>query len=72
MTKNIGRLDQVIRILISLILIYIGFINKQMINDPFSSNIIGSIGILSLVVAVVRICPLYILAGINTCKNKEK
>ena len=71
MKTNVGRLDQILRAGISLILVYIGFIDKTFINDPLSSNIIGIIGILNLIVAIVRYCPLYVVAGINTCPAKK-
>ncbi len=72
MKINVGRLDQFLRISVSLILIYIGFIDKNTIHDPLSANILGAIGILFLVVALVRFCPLYILTGINTCHKKNQ
>lgn len=72
MTRNIGGIDSIIRTLISIGLIYIGFVNDSIIIDPFSRNIISLIGVLSLIVVTVGICPLYSLAGINTCANKDK
>ena len=69
MKINVGRLDQTLRIGISLVLIYLGFVDKEVISDTLSSNIIGTIGVINLIVAIVRFCPLYIPAGINTCKK---
>lgn len=71
MKINIGRFDQFLRIGISAGLIYIGFIDKTLIEDELSSNIIGTIGIINLIVAVIRFCPLYVVAGINTCGSKK-
>lgn len=71
MKINVGRLDQMFRIGISFVLIYIAFIDDGFISDPLSSYIIGTIGILNLIVATVRFCPLYIVAGINTCPTKK-
>ncbi|NOQ88980.1 MAG: DUF2892 domain-containing protein [Gammaproteobacteria bacterium] len=71
MKINVGRLDRLLRLGISLVLIYIGFINKEVIPDELSSNIVGTIGVLNLIVAIVRFCPLYIVAGINTCQTKK-
>lgn len=67
MKINIGRLDQAIRITISFVLIYIGFIDEDIISDPLSSNIIGYFGAIMMFIAVVRLCPLYTIVGINTC-----
>jgi len=72
MKINVGRLDQFLRISISLILIYIGFIDDNIIHDPLSSNILGTIGVLFIIVALVRFCPLYTLTGINTCHKKSQ
>jgi len=71
MSKNIGRLDQILRIGISLGLIYIGLINEEFIQDPLSSYIIGTLGVLNLVIALVRYCPLYSLTKINTCHRNN-
>lgn len=71
MVNNIGRIDQVLRLGISVGMIYAGFINEDFIQDNLSSNIIGSLGLLNLIVALVRYCPLYSLADINTCPGKS-
>ena len=66
--RNIGILDMVLRMGLSAAAIYAGFIDTDIINDELSSRIVGIFGALNLVVALVRYCPLYALAGINTCK----
>jgi hypothetical protein len=71
MKANVGRLDQILRIAISLIFIYVGFINEDFIYDSLSSNILGTFGVIFLIVAIVRFCPLYTIADINTCHKKE-
>ncbi len=63
---NIGRMDQIIRLVISLAMIYIGFIDKAILPDPVSSLVLGIFGVINLVVALVRYCPLYAVTGINT------
>ncbi len=65
---NIGRLDRVLRIGISAILIYVSLIDTDFIADPLSSGILAIFAIGNLIVATVRVCPLYTLVGINTCK----
>jgi len=71
MKKNISRLDQLLRLGISLVLIYIGFIDRSIIDDTLSSNILGIIGVINMIVAVARYCPLYVVADINTCQEKK-
>lgn len=72
MKANVGRLDQVIRIAISLVFIYIGFIDKNLIYDPLSSNIIGGFGVVFLMVGAIKFCPLYVITNINTCSKKKQ
>ena len=72
MIKNMGHLDQFLRFGISLVLIYSGFIDDSIVHDSLSRWIIGGIGVASLIVALLRFCPLYTLAGVSTCPNHNK
>ena len=65
-SKNIGHIDQVIRLMISFGMIYFGFFALSLIQDEFSATIVGILGALNLIVALARFCPLYAAAGINT------
>lgn len=69
--KNIGRLDQVIRIVISTSMIYAGFVNAELIQDKFSSILLGVIGAILMCTVILRSCPLYILIGWNTCHDSR-
>lgn len=71
MTKNIGRLDQVLRIGISIGLIYVSVIDEQFILDPLSSYIIAAIGVINMVFALIQYCPLYCFVDIDTRHNKN-
>lgn len=66
MAQNIGRFDQILRIGIGISLIYIGFIDKDIINDTLSSYIIGLLGLMNLIFALIRYCPLYTVTNIST------
>ncbi len=66
--RNIGALDMLLRTGLSAAAIYIGFIDQGIIPDSLSSMIIGGLGVLNMIVALARFCPLYSIAGINTCK----
>ncbi len=72
MTKNMGRIDQVLRLGISIVLIYVGFVDQELINDHLTSMIAGIIGIVNLLSALIGICPLYSITGINTCHKEGK
>ncbi len=68
--RNIGRLDMLIRIVLSLVMIYFGFIN-DLIEDNIARIMLGVIGVTSLFIALIGICPFYILIGYNTRKHKH-
>jgi len=71
MHKNVGRLDQILRIGIGISLIYAGFINESIINDTLSSYIVGGLGLMNIIVALIRHCPFYTMIGLNTCPLKN-
>jgi hypothetical protein len=59
MTKNVGSIDRVLRVVIGLALIvsaYAGWFSPW-----------GYIGVVPLLTALVGICPAYSLFGLNTC-----
>lgn len=71
MPKNIGRLDQILRLGINAGMIYAGFINEELIKDGFSSILLGVIGVILMYPVITRSCPMYILMGWNTCRDKQ-
>ena len=66
MTKNVGGLDRVLRVVIGLVLIAyaipIGF-------HSTGWNWVGWIGVIPLLTAFVGSCPLYSIVGVNTCSR---
>ncbi|MBE8233525.1 MAG: DUF2892 domain-containing protein [Endozoicomonadaceae bacterium] len=70
--KNIGRLDQVLRLGLSACMIYAGFVNEELIQDEFSSILLGVIGTVLMYTVIMRSCPLYILIGWNSCRNNPE
>lgn len=69
--KNIGFLDQVLRLGISGLMVYFGLVDTSIIADPFSARVVGVLGALNILVALVRFCPLYAVVGINTYSAAE-
>lgn len=64
MSKNIGSLDRIARVVLGVLLIAyaipIGF--------PHTGwNAVGWIGVIPLLTAVVGSCPLYSIVGVSTC-----
>jgi len=66
MSKNVGMIDRVIRVVLGLVLIAyavpIGF-------SVTGWNWVGWIGIVPLLTALFGICPLYSMIGLSTCKR---
>lgn len=60
MTKNIGKVDKVARIVIGVIFIVLGIM---------TGSWLGLIGIIPITTAVINWCPLYDLLKINTCEK---
>lgn len=68
---NVGRLDQILRIGIGLVLIWFGFIDDSLISDRLIAALIGILGALNTLAAVLRVCPVYTVTGINTDKHDD-
>lgn len=69
--QNVGRFDQILRIGIGLVLIWVGFIDDSLIGDRIIAALIGIFGVLNMLAAMVRVCPVYTVAGINTDKQDD-
>jgi len=63
MTKNVGTIDKVLRIVVGLAIIAYGV---------FSQSLVGIIGIVPLGTALIGWCPLYPILGISTCSKNEE
>jgi len=61
MSKNVGGIDRILRIVLGLALISLVFVGPQ--------TAWGWIGIVPLFTGVFSWCGLYTVLGINTCKN---
>ncbi|HRJ70151.1 MAG TPA: DUF2892 domain-containing protein [Beijerinckiaceae bacterium] len=69
MTKNVGSVDKILRIVIGLVLIAyaipLGFAKTGW-------NWIGWIGVIPLATAFLGNCPLYSILGVSTCPVEKK
>lgn len=66
MSKNVGTVDRVLRVIIGLLLIAYAI--------PFGFpatgwNWLGWIGLVPLLTALIGICPLYSVLAISTCRR---
>lgn len=62
--KNVGKADQVIRIIAGLILLSLVFIGPK--------TLWGLIGLVPIFTALFGFCPAYKLLGMNTCPTSDK
>lgn len=61
MTRNIGSLDRILRLIVGLCLLALVFVGPK---TPF-----GLIGLVLIATAAMGWCPPYALFGISTCKK---
>lgn len=61
MKCNIGKTDKIIRLILGVVIIAVGYYFKCWL---------GVIGIVLIATALLNWCPLYIPFGINTCKKE--
>lgn len=68
MKKNMGNTDRIIRVIIAIVIAAL----------YFTGTVTGVLGTVLLVLAgvfvatsLVSFCPLYTIAGLNTCPNKQ-
>ncbi|WP_296763157.1 DUF2892 domain-containing protein [Sediminimonas sp.] len=65
MTKNVGTIDRILRIVIGAALIA-GFF----VNPDAKYSWLYLLGIIPLATGIVSSCPLYSIFGMNTCPRK--
>ena len=63
MTTNVGGADQVIRLVLGIVLLALGFLHVVSGMWAIAAYIIGAV---ALVTGVVRFCPAWTVFGINT------
>ena len=67
MTKNVGGIDRILRVVLGLLLIAyaipLGF-------GKTGWNWVGWIGVIPLLTALIGSCPFYSIIGVNYCSRK--
>lgn len=63
--RNVGTFDKVVKVSIGLILLSLIFLVDG------NLKYLGLIGFVPILSATVKVCPLYSIFGINTCKIKK-
>ncbi len=70
MKKNIGIVDRSLRYGLGVFLIWLGlFSGLDVFQAPGVAYAVAAIGLIALLVASVRFCPLYAMLGVKTCRE---
>lgn len=69
MTTNVGTIDRIMRAILGAALLYLAFLSGL---PAFDGALLkygaALVGVVMLVVAAVRICPIYSIFGLKTCR----
>jgi len=69
MTVNVGTIDRIARALLGLVLLYLAFFSGlPLFAGGFMKIATAAVGIVMLVVAATRVCPIYSIFGLKTCR----
>lgn len=69
MTRNVGTVDRVIRLVTGAVLIALAFFSGMSFFDSQPVTIVSTVvGLVLVGTALVNFCPLYRLLGIRTCR----
>ncbi len=68
-SANVGNLDRALRLLVGIALMAAAFISASpYLSSPLMKWGAAAIGLVLVLTALFRFCPLYRLVGANTCK----
>ena len=69
MTTNVGTLDRILRAALGLGLLYLAFLSGlPALEGGLVKYGVAAIGVVMLVVASTRMCPIYAIFGLKTCR----
>jgi low affinity Fe/Cu permease len=69
MTKNVGLIDKVVRIIIALVTAYFAYTKE--FETAWLIYVLWAVAIIMLLTALTSRCPLFSIFGISTCKVKK-
>ena len=68
--KNVGLLDRILRLGIGSLFVYFGLIDHSLIKDPLAGVLLGAMGGMFILIALIAYCPLYGLIEFSTVREK--
>lgn len=70
MVSNVGTLDRIVRAALGLGLLYFAFLSGlPLFSGALVKYAAAAVGVVLLVVAATRVCPIYSIFGLKTCRN---
>jgi len=67
MKCNVGATDRTVRFVLGIVLLLLAFTGLS----GAAAWVAGILGVVFLVTAAIRFCPLYLIFGINTCGESQ-
>ena len=69
---NMHSIDRVVRLIVGLICVYIGFIDLSLISSRPVAILVGVFGVINLWAFITTRCPVYSVAGFSTATKTEE
>lgn len=70
MTVNVGSIDRIVRALLGFVLLYLAFASGLALFDGALFKYGAAlVGLVMIVVAATRVCPIYSIFGVKTCRR---
>jgi len=70
MTTNVGTIDRILRAALGLALIYLAFFSgAALFSAPLFQYGAAVIGVVMLATSTLKMCPIYSLFGLKTCRD---
>ena len=69
---NVGLIDRVLRLGISVVLFYLALFYPSTSSDAVTSYTLIAVAAINAVVALIGICPIYLLIGVNTHNSESE
>lgn len=70
MTTNVGTLDRILRATLGVVLLYLAIFSGSSLTDAAVLKYgAAAIGVIMLATSALKICPLYSILGVRTCRD---
>ena len=70
MTVNVGTIDRIARAILGIALLYLAFLSGlPLFESTLITALAAIVGVVMLATSALRMCPLYSIFGIKTCRS---